>query len=190
MSWTGGNHRVQVFTLEGDFLRQFGRYGNGDGELNTPAGIATVRNVPGSGVWVADTRNNRIVQFSVAGRFLKAIDCAACPLGRFAGPVGIALHKVPGSYRIFVSEELAGRVRVVTPEGSQVGSIGFRGSAKGDLAIPTTSRVDADATLFVAKPEMRIDASRFSNRTVRSFASSAKSPICWRIPWFLRMRSP
>lgn len=37
------NHRVQVFDLNGMFVRQFGEYGNGDGEFDCLAGIAVTR---------------------------------------------------------------------------------------------------------------------------------------------------
>ena len=34
------NHRIQVFTGEGKFLRMFGRCGRGSGELGRPMGVA------------------------------------------------------------------------------------------------------------------------------------------------------
>ena len=34
------NHRIQVFTADGDYLRQFGRKGKSRGELDQPKGIA------------------------------------------------------------------------------------------------------------------------------------------------------
>ena len=37
---TSDNHRIQVFTAEGEFLRMFGRRGQGRGELAGPVGIA------------------------------------------------------------------------------------------------------------------------------------------------------
>ena len=35
-----GNHRIQVFTAEGMFLRMFGRHGKGRGELQDSRGVA------------------------------------------------------------------------------------------------------------------------------------------------------
>ena len=34
------NHRIQVFTSEGIFLRMFGKYGEGSGELKRPMAVA------------------------------------------------------------------------------------------------------------------------------------------------------
>lgn len=37
------NHRVQVFDSNGMFVKQFGEYGNGDGEFDCLAGVAVTR---------------------------------------------------------------------------------------------------------------------------------------------------
>ena len=53
-----GNHRVSVFTSEGQFVVSLGKMGQGLGELKCPRGLA----VDDSGVvYVSD--NNRIVLF-------------------------------------------------------------------------------------------------------------------------------
>lgn len=46
------NHRVQVFDSNGIFVKEFGQYGNGDGEFDCLAGVAV----------------NRIGQFIIADR--------------------------------------------------------------------------------------------------------------------------
>ena len=54
------NHRVSVFTSEGQFVVSFGRKGQGPGEFNCPHGLA----VNDSGVvYVCDKVNNRVVLF-------------------------------------------------------------------------------------------------------------------------------
>ena len=35
----GNNHRVKKFTIDGDYLLQFGKQGKGNGELDCPLGI-------------------------------------------------------------------------------------------------------------------------------------------------------
>jgi len=39
-----GNHRVQKFDINGNYLLLFGGHGKGDGQLNTPYGITTRNN--------------------------------------------------------------------------------------------------------------------------------------------------
>ena len=55
-----GNDRIQVFDLQGRFLRNWGREGNGDGEFRTPQGLS----IDGAGdVYVSDQGNHRILVF-------------------------------------------------------------------------------------------------------------------------------
>ncbi len=61
-----GNARVQVFTGEGQFLREFGQKGAGPGGLNEPVGIAL--SADGSRVFVADSANARIAVFDPQGQ--------------------------------------------------------------------------------------------------------------------------
>jgi hypothetical protein len=61
-----GNARVEIFTLQGRFLRQFGSFGSGKSQLQLPAGIA----VDGDGnVYVADGQKLTLSKFSPSGAF-------------------------------------------------------------------------------------------------------------------------
>jgi DNA-binding beta-propeller fold protein YncE len=63
-----GNKRVQVFDLEGAFLREFGGTGSGPGQLDEPVGVA----VSAEGrVAVADTWNRRVQVFDRQGTPLR-----------------------------------------------------------------------------------------------------------------------
>jgi len=58
-----GNHRVQKFDREGNFITQWGGFGTGDGQFNFPYGIAVD---PRGCIFVADSGNTRIQQFMPA----------------------------------------------------------------------------------------------------------------------------
>ena len=53
------NHRVQLFELDGTFVRQWGGEGAGPGQLDGPCGAAMV----GGEVLVCDTGNHRVQVF-------------------------------------------------------------------------------------------------------------------------------
>ena len=61
------NHHIQVFTAGGKFLRMFGRYGEGSGELNWPAGITVDTN---DIVYVSELNNGRVSVFTCEGSLL------------------------------------------------------------------------------------------------------------------------
>ena len=61
------NHRVQVFSSDGTYLRSFGRKGDKQGELNWPAGIAFDKN---SRIVVVDTLNHRVKLTDEQGGYL------------------------------------------------------------------------------------------------------------------------
>ena len=55
-----GNHRVSLFTCEGNFLTSFGTKGSGRGQFNEPRGIAVDKN---GVVYVCDNRNHCLQLF-------------------------------------------------------------------------------------------------------------------------------
>ena len=61
------NHRVQVFSSDGTYLRSFGRKGDKQGELNWPVAIAFDKN---SRSIVVDTFNHRVQLFDEQGEYL------------------------------------------------------------------------------------------------------------------------
>jgi len=75
-----GNERVQVFSKDGTFLRAFGGFGTGEGQLQEPTGIAAG---PDGNIYVADSGNGRLVVFSPRGKVVKEI-----PVESWAGQLG------------------------------------------------------------------------------------------------------
>src|SRR4051794_8963478 len=72
--------RIQVFTRDGLFLRQFGRYGTGAGEIETVGGIAT--DAQGR-VEVLDSSNDRVEVFTPDGAYLGAWGTSGTAPGQF-----------------------------------------------------------------------------------------------------------
>ncbi len=52
-----GNHRIEKFDKEGNFITQWGGFGNGEGQFNFPYGIAV--DAKGS-VFAVDSGNTRV----------------------------------------------------------------------------------------------------------------------------------
>ena len=61
------NHRIQVFTVDGEFLMTFGEKGNRPGQFNYPWDVASNSK---DQILVSDTRNHRVQLFGPSGEFL------------------------------------------------------------------------------------------------------------------------
>ena len=59
-----------MFISDGGYLRQFGKWGSGSGELNAPVSICVDSD---DLVYVVELRNNRISVFTSEGEFLKSL---------------------------------------------------------------------------------------------------------------------
>ena len=84
-SW---NHCIQVFTAEGEYLRQFGKKGSGNGELNWPSSITIDSD---NVVYVTEYWNHRVSVFTCEGKFLTSFGTKGSGPGQFSHPSGIVV---------------------------------------------------------------------------------------------------
>ena len=82
------NHRIQVFTPDGCYLRQFGKEGSGPGELNGPIGIC-IDSV--DIVYVGEFHNQRISVLTTDGEWIKCFGCEGSGPGQFDGVFGMTV---------------------------------------------------------------------------------------------------
>jgi DNA-binding beta-propeller fold protein YncE len=100
------NFRVEVFDAEGNFIRTFGKAGDGPGYFARPKGIAIDGD---SHVWVADGVQNRVQVFTPEGQLLIWMGENGTLPGQFSSPAGLAIDK---NNRVFTSEQYPGRVQM------------------------------------------------------------------------------
>ena len=101
------NHRIQVFTPDGCYLRQFGKEGSGPGELNGPIGICIDS---ADIVYVGEFHNQRISVLTTDGEWIKCFGCEGSGPGQFDGVFGMTVEH---SGVLYVSDYGNKRVQVV-----------------------------------------------------------------------------
>ncbi|MBC8446898.1 MAG: TIGR03663 family protein, partial [Chloroflexi bacterium] len=145
-----GNHRIQVFDAEGDFLRQWGSQGSAEGQFNEPWGVAV--DAQGT-VFVADTWNHRIQVFDGEGNFLRqwgffaTADGQLGQQGGFWGPRGIA---VDGEGNLYVTDTGNKRVQKFDAQGNFLGQWGGGGIIEGRFDEPVGIAVGPQGNVYVA----------------------------------------
>jgi len=131
-----GNNRIQVTDYDGNYLFEFGSYGSGDGEFNSPYGVAN----DGERVYVSDTGNNRVQYFDLYGNYLGQWGTFGSGDSEFSSPKGIAAN---GRY-IFVVDQGNNRFQIFTNIGTFImayGELGYTSDPQY-LNAPTNCYVD------------------------------------------------
>lgn len=100
------NDRVEIFDADGNFIRTFGKAGDGPGYFARPKGIA----LDGDGhVWVADGVQDRVQVFTPEGRLLIWMGESGLLPGQFRSLAGLTIDT---NNRVFTSEQFPGRVQM------------------------------------------------------------------------------
>ncbi|MBN1267713.1 MAG: TIGR03663 family protein [Anaerolineales bacterium] len=146
-----GNHRIQQFSPEGEFLRTWGSFSGGDGQaepgtFNDPWGVTTALD---GKVLVADTWNHRIQIFTAEGVYLDSFGIfgQAETVFGFWGPRDVV---VDSSGRIYLTDTGNKRVVVADADGQYVTDFGGFGLDPGYLDEPVGIGMDGLGFVYVA----------------------------------------
>jgi DNA-binding beta-propeller fold protein YncE len=120
-------------------VRSWGGVGTATGRFDGPRGVAVASNR----VYVADSYNNRIQEFTGTGSFTRAWGRFGTGSGQLNRPRGLA---VSSAGQVIVADTLNHRIQIFTPSGGFVRRFGSRGTATGRFADPfrPADRVPAD----------------------------------------------
>ncbi|SFB14477.1 6-bladed beta-propeller protein [Poseidonocella pacifica] len=121
-----GNHRVNVFDLDGNFLYMFGDGGNiepdaAEGLLNNPESAKF--NSEGT-LYVADLKNDRVQVYDADGNFIFGFGSTGSGDGELVSPAGIGFD---ADDNVYVSEIGNDRVSVFDKDGNFITAFGETG---------------------------------------------------------------
>ena len=139
----GENDRVQVFSPEGKWLRQWGGHGYEPGQFVRPRALAIDDR---DRIYVADSVANRIQVFDTQGKLLDSWGKRGAGLGELAYPYDVAIGP-DGS--VFVCEYGNHRVQKFKPDGTPLGVWGESGRGPGQLYNPWALAVDSKGEVSV-----------------------------------------
>ena len=116
----------------------FGFQGSGEAALDSPQGATF--DLEGD-VWVADTGNDRIQEFSPEGELIASHGSAGSGLGQFEEPTAVTYQQD----MIWVADTGNDRIQMIeAASGEALATIGSSGSGDGQLSEPRGVAVDSD----------------------------------------------
>jgi len=137
-----GNHRVQAFDSLGQFLSEFGTYGSGDSQFDSPQGLAVD---PSGRVIVVDRGNNRLVALSFDGMEFGFLDAFTAG---FSFPTSVATD---GLGNLALADTGNSRIVVLDSEGALLAEYTEPNDGYGGTFLwPKGVAVDRDCDLVVA----------------------------------------
>ncbi len=172
------NNRIQVLSLDGVPVFQFGSEGKESGQFMKPEGVAVNSN---GVIYVADTQNNRIQIFSNDGIFLTAFGkYGTSEEGKksaevvFQNPKAIIID--PGNL-VHVLDSGNNRIQVFKEDGAFAGEIGGKGKSAGRFEQPVDIAKDENNYLYVAdRGNHRVQIFSPGGEFVMSFGSYGEGP--------------
>jgi DNA-binding beta-propeller fold protein YncE len=139
----GENDRIQVFSPEGKWLRQWGGHGYEPGEFLKPRAIAIDEH---DRLFVADSCNHRIQVFDTAGKLLHLWGSRGDKPGEMCYPYDLAIGP---DHHLYVCEYGNHRVQKFTLDGKPLGLWGNAGRGPGQLNNPFALAVDSRCDVSV-----------------------------------------
>ncbi len=133
------NDRVEIFDPDGQFVRTFGKNGDGPGQFARPKGIAIDRD---GHIWVVDAVQQRVQVFDKEGRLLIYFGQPGDWPGQFSAPYDIAIDAK--SNLVVTSEHFPARVQVFRYV-TDAEAAAEKASREGQPSSKTTSPATAPA---------------------------------------------
>lgn len=166
------HHKIHVLDKgTGETLLTFGEPGSEPGQLFHPTNISSS---PDGTVYVADTTNFRIQEFSGEGEFIRTFGGAGAGPGTFSRPKGIALDR---ENHIYVVDAAFENVQILHSDGGALMFFGKPGNERDSINMPTVVKIDYDSVEHFRKyaaPSFDIEylvlvASQFGQNKVTVF---------------------
>ena len=171
------HHSVHVLDKStGKTLARFGGRGSDPGEFNNPTNLSLASD---DTLYVVDTINFRVQQFTLDGEFIRAFGEAGAVPGTFSRPKGISVDR--DGY-IYVVDSAFENIQVFGQDGGALMFFGAPGNERDSISMPTVVKLDYDNIPYFGKyiaPDFDVEylvivASQYGNNKVAVFGYGSR----------------
>ena len=127
-----------------EMLAEFVDYGDGEGEIIWPAGMASDSQ---DNLYITDEWMNLISIFDKEGNFVSRWGASGDGDGQFDGPSGIAIDK---DENLYIVDSRNHRIQKFTKDGKFLAKFGSQGNGEGQFESPWGLTIDQDGNVYVA----------------------------------------
>ncbi len=126
------------------YMSSFGSEGAGSGQFRAPRDVA----VDAKGdLWVADSGNDRIEEFSPAGAFIRQFGSEGGANGQLEDPTALAID---AKGDVWVADSNNDRIEEFSEAGKYIRKVGKEGTKNGQFEYPEGIAVDAKGDVWVS----------------------------------------
>jgi uncharacterized protein (TIGR03663 family) len=148
------NHRIQVFDQEGNFISTWGHFVDTKGEPDAEPGVfwgpRDIALDAEGNVYVTDTGNKRIQEFTPDGQFIAQWGGGGVALGRFEEPTSITFGP---DGNVYVADTWNRRVQKFSPDFTPIAEWPIQSWESESPANKPYLRVDSQGNVYVGDPE-------------------------------------
>jgi tripartite motif-containing protein 71 len=155
------------------YSSSFGTSGTGNGQFTRPGGMA----IDAQGdLWVADSNDNRVEEFSAQGAYLRQFGTKGSGNGQLSRPTAVA---IAANGDLWVTDSGNKRVEEFSPTGAYLAQFGSLGTENGKFAGsgPEAIAIDYHGNIWVADTYGgRLEKFNENGIFIRSVATRGKGP--------------
>ena len=144
---------VPIYLNGYSFKEKWGSFGSNDGQFNTPSGISVDFSGGETVVYVTDSGNNRVQEFSRDGTFITKWGSSGSGNGQFNmfhRPSGIAVDSSGPERDVYVTDPGTYRVQKFSSDGTFITNLGSFGSFDGEFTNPMGVALDSAGNMYVS----------------------------------------
>lgn len=170
------NDRVQRFTLDGKLIARFGAIGFDPGASTTVEAKGLYQNPVGLAsdsaghLFIADSRNDRVIEVSASGRFMRRIGRRGAGTGRFVFPNSLTVV----GHTLYIVDRANTRIQKWSTTGRYLGTIGRFGPQPGGLLFPNDVKAHNGELYVTDSMKNQVLVFTLSGRFKRAFGTSGR----------------